>query len=75
MVNASIVTDRCFVWICVKLLPPELYLKTQKHNSHQTVLPSPRSPLSGYLYRDVTWGTESLYPFKYSGIWLNLTGA
>ena len=26
MVNASIVTERCLVWICVKLLPPELYL-------------------------------------------------
>ena len=28
------------------------------------VPPSPRSPLSGCLYRDVTWGTESLYPIQ-----------
>ena len=26
---------------------------------------SPRSPLSGCLYRDVTWATESLAPFKW----------
>ena len=25
---------------------------------------SPRSPLSGCLYRDVIWGTESLYPIQ-----------
>ena len=25
---------------------------------------SPRSPLSGCLYRDVTWGTKSLYPIQ-----------
>ena len=25
---------------------------------------SPRSPLSGFLYRDVIWGTESLYPIQ-----------
>ena len=25
---------------------------------------SPHSPLSGCLYRDITWGTESLYPIQ-----------
>lgn len=29
IVNASIVTVKCFVWICEKHLPPELYLKQQ----------------------------------------------
>ena len=43
--------------------------------SMRGIVGSPRSPLSGCLYRDVTWGTESLAPFKYSGIWLNCTGA
>ena len=32
MVKASIVTVRCFVWILVNFLPPELYLKDENSN-------------------------------------------
>ena len=67
--------------------PHVAHLPTYVHISHLdpiwvpdgragwVVTSSTRSPLSGCLYRDVTWGTESLAPFKYSGIWLNFTGA
>lgn len=34
IVNASMVTVRCFVWICEKHLPPELYLQSRESVSH-----------------------------------------
>ena len=36
---------------------------------------SPRSPLSGCLYRDVIWGPNPFTPFKYSAILLKFKGA
>ena len=52
---------------------------TTTHCGWLWLIGSPRSPLSGCLYRDVTWGTESLYPIQiqwnmaelYGGLRLN----
>lgn len=38
IVNASIVTVRCFVWICEKHLPPELYLEANRQTEQHYII-------------------------------------